>query len=117
MATVINFVVDQGTKFEGIAEITTEDGLPFDLTDYVPYSEFKRSYYTSTGYPITVTVLGNPQEGKIKLTIAPSVTENVRPGRYVYDVEVHNPNDPDDIKRVLQGIITIDPQVTRIPSP
>jgi hypothetical protein len=115
MATVINFLVDQGTKFEGIAEIQNEDGTPFNLTDYVPYGQFKRSYYTNTAYDINVSIVGDPQNGEVKLVLLPTTTSGIRPGRYVYDVEVHNPNDPTDIKRILQGILTLDPEVTKSP--
>jgi hypothetical protein len=115
MATVINFLIDQGTKFEGVATIQNEDGSIFDLTNYVPYAEMKRSYYTSASITIQVSVYGNPADGNIQLILLPSDTNNIAPGRYVYDVEVHNPNDVTDVKRVLQGVITVDPQVTKTP--
>lgn len=113
MATHINFLVDQGTKFEGIATIQNEDGSIFDLTNYVPYAQMRRSYYTNSYITIGVSVYGNPQDGNVELILLPSDTNDIRPGRYVYDVEVHNPSDPDDVKRVLQGIITLDPQATK----
>ncbi len=113
MATVIHFVVDQGSTFKGIADIKNEDGSNFDLTDYVPYAQMRRSYYTTQKIDISVSVVGDPKDGAIELFLPPSVTNGIRPGRYVYDVEVHNPSDPDDVKRVLQGIITVDPQVTK----
>ena len=115
MATVINFLVDQGTKFSGIATIQNEDGSIFDLTNYTPYAQMRRSYYTSAFVTIGVSVYGDPTEGNIELILLPDDTNGIRPGRYVYDVEVHNPADPNDVKRVLQGIITLDPQATRTP--
>jgi hypothetical protein len=113
MATVINFLVDQGTTFEGIATIQNEDGTIFDLLDYVPYAQMRRSYYSNSAVNIGVSVEGSPSEGNLKLLFLPADTDDLRPGRYVYDVEVHNPNDENDIKRVLQGVITLDPQATR----
>lgn len=114
MAAQTNFVIDQGTKFEAIATIQNEDGSLFDLTDLTAYSQMRKSYYTNTSTDITATIDGDPTEGNIKLSLSPAVSNTLRAGRYVYDVEVHNAAG-DYVKRVLQGIITIDPQVTKIP--
>lgn len=115
MANAVNFVIDQGTLFEGIATIENEDQSVFDLTDMTPYSQMRRSYYTNTAFDITVSVHGDPVNGQIKLSLLPSQSETLRAGRYVYDVEVHSDVDPNYTKRVLQGVITISPQVTKIP--
>lgn len=115
MANAVNFVIDQGTLFEGIATIENEDQTVFDLTDMTPYSQMRRSYYTNTAFDIGVEVYGDPINGQIKLTLLPSQSNVLRAGRYVYDVEVHSDVDPNYTKRVLQGIITISPQVTKIP--
>ena len=113
MATIINFTVDAGTSFEGIVTIQNEDDTIFDLTGLVPYSQMRISYYTSKFTEIAAEVYGDPTNGQIRLSMIPSVTGNVKPSRYVYDVEVHNPLDVDYVKRVLEGIITVYPQVTR----
>nr|UBK24623.1 phage tail protein [Marine bacteriophage MC1] len=113
MAIEINFIVDQGSKFTGVIDVRNEDCSPFDLTGYTAYSQMRKSYYTNTYYDIEASVEGDPVNGEIRITINPSVTENIRAGRYVYDVEVHSGTDLEDKKRVVQGIITITPQVTR----
>lgn len=114
MAIAINFVLDQGTTFEAIATIENEDGSIFDLTDLLPYCQMRKSYYTTSAVDITATVEGDPLEGQIKLSLLPSETDVIRAGRYVYDVEVRNATG-DYVKRVLQGVITVYPQVTRSP--
>lgn len=112
MAVQINFVVDQGTTFEAIATIQNEDGSIFNLTGLTAYSQMRKSYYTNTAIEISAEIDGDPIEGNIKLSMLPSVTNNIRAGRYVYDVEVHDATG-DYVKRVLQGIITVSPQVTK----
>lgn len=112
MAVQINFVVDQGTSFSAIATIKNEDGSLFNLTGLTPYSQMRKSYYTKTAIEITAEVYGDPVNGDIKLSMPPSVTDGIRAGRYVYDVEVHDATG-DYVKRVLQGIITVTPQVTK----
>lgn len=113
MSVQINFVVDQGSKFTGIVCVTNEDGSPFDLTDYTPFSHMRKSYYTKTFYEISAEVFGEPTNGEIKLIINPSVSNSARPGRYVYDVEIHGLTD-DDRQRVAEGLITLYPRVTQI---
>jgi hypothetical protein len=114
MAIAINFVMDQGTLFEAYATIENEDGSLFDLTGLTPYCQMRKSYYTSSGHDINAEVDGDPLNGVVKLTLLPADSNLVKAGRYVYDVEVHN-GDGTYVKRVLQGIITVNPQVTRIP--
>lgn len=114
MAIAINFVLDQGTTFEAIATIENEDGSIFDLTDLTPYCQMRKSFYTTNAIDITAEVLGDPTEGQIKLSLLPSETDPIRAGRYVYDVEVRDVSG-DYVKRVLQGVITVHPQVTRTP--
>lgn len=112
MSVQINFVVDQGTTFSATATIQNEDGSIFDLTGLTAHSQMRKSYYTKTSIEITANVDGDPVDGNIKLTLLPNITNNIRAGRYVYDVEVHDVTG-DYVKRVLQGIITVTPQVTK----
>ncbi|HHA18293.1 MAG TPA: hypothetical protein ENK70_01130 [Methylophaga sp.] len=116
MAVAINFVMDQGTLFEAIATIQNDDGSIFDLTDMVAYCQMKRSYFTHSAITITAEVYGTPSEGKIKLSLLPHETDKIKACRYVYDVEVHDVNDSNYVKRVLQGVITVSPQATKIPA-
>lgn len=114
MAVQVNFVVDQGTAFGAVATIQNEDGSIFNLTGLTPYSQMRKSYYTNTSFDITAAVEGDPLEGNIKLSLLPAQSNLIKAGRYVYDVEVHD-GSGEYVKRVLQGIITISPQVTKTP--
>src|SRR6056297_2197459 len=106
MAISINFTVDQGAKFSGVVTIQNENGTIYDLTGKTPYSQMRKSYYTSSFHNIGAAVEGDPTLGKIRLTLTANESGTIKAGRYVYDVEVHDDIDTDDIKRVLQGIIT-----------
>lgn len=114
MATSANIVVDQGSKKTAIVDLTNEDGTPFALTDYLPFCQMRKSFYSVAATNITVEIYGTPANGQVKMTFLPVTTESLKAGRYVYDIEVRNVNDSTDIKRVLQGIITISPQVTKV---
>ena len=113
MATHVNLTMDQGTTFEAIVTVSNEDGSLFDLTDLTASSQMRKSYYTNTFITITATVDGDPENGDVKLSLLPVETDSIKAGRYVYDVEVRNGDDT-YVKRVIQGVITVSPQVTKI---
>jgi len=113
MAIQVNFNVDQGSTFYAVATIQNEDGSLFDLTGFTPYSQMRKSYYTKTAFEVLVSVENDdPASGNLRLTIPATVSNSMRAGRYVYDVEVHKDSD-ESVKRVMQGIITVSPQVTK----
>ena len=45
------------------------------------------------------------------LSLSANVTGNLEAGRYVYDVVVHDA--ANTITRVVEGIVTVNPQVTK----
>ncbi len=108
MATKVNLVVDQGTHFTTNVTLTNDDGTAFDLTDYSAASQIKKHYTSSNATNVTVTLGGNT--GVMTLTMNNYTTSTFSAGRYVYDVEL---TDPDGvISRIVEGIVTISPQVT-----
>ena len=117
MSAHVNLVLDQGSFFEHVFGVQNEDGTPMDLTLLTPYSQMRKSYYTSTAIDLTVAVIGDPVDGYIQMTVQPTETDSIRPGRYVYDIEVHGDGPQTGyVKRVLEGVINVTPQVTRIGS-
>ena len=119
MSTVINFVVDAGSKFEGVATIQNEDGTLFDLTNYDTYAQMRKSFYSDRNIvEIQASVQGDPQNGEILLELDPSVTADLPTlisNNWVYDIEANNPSDTNDIKRVCEGTITVNPNATKSP--
>lgn len=119
MATVINFVVDAGSKFEGIATIQNEDGTLFNLTGYNIYSQMKKSFYSNRNIvDIAASTFGDPVNGDILLELTPVQTQDLptlMTNNWVYDIEVHDPNDTTAAKRVAEGVITVNPNATKIP--
>ena len=111
MSAYANFVIDQGSLFEAIAYVTNEDDTAYDLTGLTPYCYVKKSYYSKTYTEIAATVYGDPALGQIKLTLLPNISNTLKPGRYVYDIKVYNP-DNTYVKKALAGLVTVLPQVT-----
>ena len=119
MSTVINFVVDAGSKFEGVATIQNEDGTLFDLTNYDTYAQMRKSFYSDRNIvEIQASIQGDPQNGEILLELDPSVTADLPTlisNNWVYDIEANNPLDATDVKRVCEGTITVNPNATKSP--
>ena len=108
MATKSNLVIDQGATFSTDLTLTDENGDILNLVGYTANSQI-RKWYTSTNY-IAFTTAVNTSIGVITLSLTDSQTANLTAGRYVYDVEI---NDGSTVSRVVEGIITVTPNVTR----
>jgi len=108
MAGTTNIVIDQGTTFDLTINVTADDGTPTDLTDYTITAQIRKSYYTST-YTAFTTGKSN-LAGEITLSLTPAQTSALKAGRYVYDVEMASSA---ETVRVIEGIVTVTPEVTR----
>tara|TARA_B110000858_G_scaffold82358_1_gene95439 strand:- start:476 stop:700 length:225 start_codon:yes stop_codon:yes gene_type:complete len=51
--------------------------------------------------------------GTISMLMSASATGGIEEGIYVYDVEITNSGGGGSIKRILQGKVTVTPEVTR----
>ena len=103
-----NLVVYQGATFEQDIQLSEGDGTPYDLTGYTAQSQFRKHHASSNAYAFTVE--HNDAGGKLTLRMTAEETNDIPPGRYHYDVEIV---EGDKVLRVLQGIVTVDPNMTR----
>ena len=108
MATVSNIVIDQGTTYSFTFTVENSDGSAKDLSSYTVAAQLRKSYYTSTKVDFTTTKVDNLGEITISLTAAE--TSGLKAGRYVYDIEI---DDTTETLRILEGIVTVTPEVTR----
>lgn len=108
MATKANLVIDQGTTFSTDLSLTDENGDALNLSGYTANSQI-RKWYTSTN-AVAFSASINVDSGVITLALTANQTANIASGRYVYDVEINNGS---TISRVVEGIITVTPNVTR----
>jgi len=111
MASISNLIIDQGTTYSVTITVNDDTGSARNLTGYTGRSQMRRSYYTSANTAFTVSVT-NPANGEISITLTAAQTANVKAGRYVYDLELVNSNTT-TVERVVEGIVTVYPEVTR----
>lgn len=108
MATKANLVIDQGATFSADLDITDENGDMINLTGYTASSQIRKWYTSSRFVEFTASVNGDI--GIITLSLTANQTASLGAGRYVYDVEI---TDNVTISRIVEGIITVNPNVTR----
>lgn len=104
---------EQGATFNHIITLTddvTNDAL--NVANYVVTSQMRRSHYSQNASANIVCTITSAEDGEITLSIPYDVTANLRPGRYVFDVKARD-TDANTVSRILEGIITVTPQVTR----
>ena len=111
MASISNLTIDQGTTYSVTITVNDDTGSARNLTGYTGRSQMRRSYYSSANTAFTVSVT-NPANGEISITLTAAQTANVKAGRYVYDLELVSANSI-TVERVVEGIVTIYPEVTR----
>jgi len=56
--------------------------------------------------------ISSPADGEITISLSDAQTANLKPGRYVYDVELVA-NADSTVERLIEGIVTVYPEVTK----
>lgn len=110
MAIKSNLILDQGSTFTTTVEVTDENDDPIDLTNYTGAGQIRKHYTSSNATSFSVSLGG--AAGTITLGLTATQTANLVAGRYVFDVELTSTG-PGAVSRILEGIVTVTPQVTR----
>lgn len=108
MAAVHNLYIDQGTDFSAEIGIYDDFNTPWNLNGYSGEAKIKKSYYSSTSYDFTVSV---GSSGMITLSMPATTTVTIEQGRYLYDVVITSAAGTKT--RVIEGLVTINPGVTK----
>ena len=111
MAAIANLFIDQGSTFSTSVNVKNDDETAFDLTNHTAAAQIRKSYSSSTATDFTVSIADPPSNGQLDCSLTATQTAALEEGRYVYDIEVTN--DTGVVTRVIEGIITINPNVTK----
>jgi len=109
MASKANLVIDQGATFSTDLTLEDDNGDLISLMGYTANSQI-RKWYTSSNAAATFTTSINTTSAVITLSLTADQTGALTSGRYVYDVEISS---GEIVSRVVEGIVTVTPQVTR----
>jgi len=107
MATKANISIDQGTTFSTSISLSDDSGNQLNLGGYTAQAQI-RTWYTSVNSISFQTSLSN---GNIILSLDANTTSLLTRPRYVYDVVLTDASN--NITRVVEGVIYVDPAITR----
>lgn len=110
MANVTNLTIDQGSNVSVTILVTDSTGSARNITGYTGRSQLRRSYFSTSNTSFTVTIT-NPTEGEVVLSMSADTSANLKYGRYVYDVELVSSTY--NVERIIEGIVTVYPEVTK----
>lgn len=111
MAAYVEIVIEQGADFSTTVSVKDATNNPTNLNNHSVAAQLRKSYYSSTSVNFTTSIT-DAAAGVITLTMPASVTSNVSPARYVYDLLLTN-NSTNVKTRVIEGIVNVLPSVTR----
>lgn len=107
----IDLFVDQGTDFYTNMDLTNDDGTPMGVAGYTFAGQIRKSYYSKNPTANLVITVVNSATGNLSISVPAAITANVAPGRYVYDIKMTDTSN--SIIRIMEGIVTVTPQVSR----
>ena len=110
MAAIANLTVDQGTSFTSDVTVKDANGNPFNLAGYTARAKLAKGYAsTRTRTDFTTTIASDAASGVVTLTLSATQTSALEDTRYVYDLEIQT---GDVVTRVIEGVISVRPQVS-----
>ena len=108
MSIKSNLTVDLGANFLYNVYLIDANGTAIDISGYTGNCQIRKTYTSTTYNTMNVAITG--ASGLVSLTMNSTVTANLTSTRYVYDLELSSNN---VVSRILEGTITVSPQVTR----
>jgi hypothetical protein len=111
MGAKANIVIDQGADFSTTITVTDSAGDPLDLTGYTARGQIRKHYTSTTKVDFGTVFLSPRTSGILSLSLTNVQTTAMESGRYVYDVELIS--SANNISRLVEGIATVTPEVTR----
>jgi hypothetical protein len=110
-AGTYNLVIDQGSDF-AVDLVIKQSGTAMDLSNYTGRAQLRTTVTASSASATFTVTKTNATGGALKLELSASTTSSLAAGQYVYDLEIYTSSDS-VVKRILQGDVTITPEVTR----
>jgi|TARA_B110000259_G_C13910429_1_gene360673 hypothetical protein len=109
-AGTYNFTIEQGATFTRLLTLKENESV-MNLAGYSAASQLRQTHDTSTVSGTITASVTNASAGQLTLSMTSSATGAMEEGMYVYDVEITASSGA--VTRILQGKVTLTPQVTR----
>ena len=85
-AYVSNIVIDQGADFNQTYNLENSANAPLDLTGYTATSVLKKHPASLNNTASFSCSFPNRAQGQLKISLGSTITPNLKPGRYSYDI-------------------------------
>jgi hypothetical protein len=106
MATVANFNIDQGSTFSTTINVESTASGVFQLNSYSSRGKIRKSYKSSSYVSFACSISENsPAQDTITISLTSAQTKAMKPGRYVYDVEIFT--SAGDVIRLIEGQVEV----------
>jgi len=110
MAAIANLTIDQGATFSSDVTVKDAQDNAFNLTGYTAVAKLAKGFAsTKTRTNMTTSIATDATTGVVTLSLTATETSALDAERYVYDLEITSGA---AVTRVIEGIITVRPQVT-----
>lgn len=112
MAAYVELIMDQGATFNNVINLTDDTTNAYiNVSGYTVRSQMRRSYYSINATANIVCTITDAANGEITMSLGASNTSAIKAGRYLFDLETVDTSNV--TSRILEGIITVTPEVTR----
>ena len=111
MSAISNIFIDQGADFSTTVTVSDSAGSALDLSNYTALAMIRKTYESTTATTFTSTFASDRTTGQITISLTDVQTTALDFGRYVYDLLITDGDG--DKTRVLEGIATVNPSVSR----
>tara|TARA_Y100000816_G_C25836705_1_gene437372 strand:+ start:241 stop:576 length:336 start_codon:yes stop_codon:yes gene_type:complete len=109
-AGIYNFTLNQGATFTRQLTVK-ENNSPLNLTGHTAAMQLRSTYDSATvALSMTAAVI-NATQGILSISATATATAALEEGIYVYDLEITT--SAGVVTRLLQGQVTVSPEVTR----
>ena len=112
MSTRANITIDQGSTFSLVLDLGYDTTTIVDLEGWHGRGKIRKSYGSSVGEDFRVEIL-DIVSGEIQIELSSVQTASLKPGRYVYDVEIFSDGSPPVVHRLIEGIAEVSASVTQ----
>ena len=115
MATISNLNIDAAADYQSTVTVSSlaSDGTEtaFDLTNYTASASLRKNYASSSKTDFTCNIDSPASNGNVTIILTDTQTAALDRGRYVWDMIITSPGGT--ITRVVEGVVTVNPSVTR----
>lgn len=101
----VNIVIEQGTDYQEVFTVNNPDGSPLDLTGHTGVGKIRKFPESATSTPFTVGIVSTA--GQVVVSLANTVTDDLKAGRYYYDVIITS--SAGKKTKVVDGMVLVNP--------